>query len=583
MPTLNWIGKDAVEHHHAEVPYRLVHCDGELSAGEPDAGNLLVQGDNLEALKALLPYYGGQVKCIYIDPPYNTGNEKWRYNDNNNSPEIRRWLGEVVGKEADDLSRHDKWLCMMYPRLRLLKQFLREDGVLFASIDHNELPNFQHLVSEVFASYQQIAIPVVNNMKGRNDRDYIATCHEYLVLVAKKSFVSAGLPLSQQQRARFKHTDGQGYRFELRDLRKRGGADTREERPQLWYPIFKNPETEELSIEEKDGWIDIWPMKKDGTEGCWRWGKTRTEKYVSFLHASYARANDKWNVSYRIYLDQQREDELFEDDPEDFSEDYDDETGEAIERTTKPKSFWWGPEISTDNAGKQLKDIFGGKKPFEYPKSVALIERILHMIGDQEALVMDSFAGSATTGHAVLAMNKEDGGNRRFILVEMDKDIAETVSAMRIKKVIEGYRKPGSKKIEVEGTGGGFRYCHLGVPLFNEFGDIDTAVTFPDLAAHIFFAETGAPIPSKANGNSSYLGKHGDKAVYLLFAPGLEGTPREAQGNVLTPNALTALPAPSDGFEGLRVVYAEGTTVSPDRLKAEGVVFKQIPYQIEGA
>jgi Adenine specific DNA methylase Mod len=139
MPTLKWIGKDAVEHHHAEVPYRLVHCDGELSAGDPDAGNLLVQGDNLEALKSLLPYYGGQVKCIYIDPPYNTGNEGWVYNDNVASPEIKAWLGKVVGKEAEDLSRHDKWLCMMYPRLRLLRDFLREDGAVFVSIDDEEV------------------------------------------------------------------------------------------------------------------------------------------------------------------------------------------------------------------------------------------------------------------------------------------------------------------------------------------------------------------------------------------------------------------------------------------------------------
>ena len=133
MPTLDWIGKWAVVNHHREVPYRLVHCDSELSAGDPDAGNLLVQGDNLEALRALLPYYAGQVKCIYIDPPYNTGNEGWVYNDNVNSPEISAWLDEVVGKEGEDLSRHDKWLCMMYPRLRLLREFLREDGVICPS------------------------------------------------------------------------------------------------------------------------------------------------------------------------------------------------------------------------------------------------------------------------------------------------------------------------------------------------------------------------------------------------------------------------------------------------------------------
>src|SRR6202049_662905 len=150
MPTLDWIGKKAVLDHHRQVQSRLRKCDASLSAGDPDAGNLLVQGDNLQALKALLPYYAGKVKCIYIDPPYNTGNENWVYNDNVNSPEINAWLGTVVGKEAEDLSRHDKWLCMMYPRLRLLKEFLSEDGAIFVSIDDNEAPNLRLLLDEIF-------------------------------------------------------------------------------------------------------------------------------------------------------------------------------------------------------------------------------------------------------------------------------------------------------------------------------------------------------------------------------------------------------------------------------------------------
>jgi adenine specific DNA methylase Mod len=150
MPSLDWIGKKAVVNHHKQVPFHLLRQNMELSAGDPDSKNLLVQGDNLVALKALLPYYAGQVKCIYIDPPYNTGNESWVYNDNVNSPEMREWLGKAVGKEAEDLSRHDKWLCMMYPRLVLLKEFLREDGVIFISIDDNELANLTVLLNEIF-------------------------------------------------------------------------------------------------------------------------------------------------------------------------------------------------------------------------------------------------------------------------------------------------------------------------------------------------------------------------------------------------------------------------------------------------
>lgn len=157
MPTLNWIGKEAVVDHHRRVPTRLLECDRELSVGDPDAENLLVEGDNLEALKALLPRYRGQVKCIYIDPPYNTGNENWVYNDNVNDPRIRKWLGDVVGKEAEDLCRHDKWLCMMYPRLALLKTFMRKDGAIFVSIDDNEVHFLRLLMDDIFGPRQHVA------------------------------------------------------------------------------------------------------------------------------------------------------------------------------------------------------------------------------------------------------------------------------------------------------------------------------------------------------------------------------------------------------------------------------------------
>ena len=185
MPTLDWIGKKAVVNHHREVPYRLVHCDGELSTGDPDAGNLLVQGDNLEALKALLPYYAGKVKCIYIDPPYNTGNEGWVYNDNVNSAEIKAWLGNVVGKEAEDLSRHDKWLCMMYPRLRLLREFLREDGVIFVSLDDNEIENLLSMMQEVFGKRNWQGTVVWKNVTDNNPTRVVVE-HEYIVCFARK-------------------------------------------------------------------------------------------------------------------------------------------------------------------------------------------------------------------------------------------------------------------------------------------------------------------------------------------------------------------------------------------------------------
>jgi adenine-specific DNA-methyltransferase len=184
MPTLNWIGKEAVVKHHKEVPFRLLEPVPELSCGDADSGNLIVQGDNLHALKALLPRYAGQVKCIYIDPPYNTGNEGWVYNDNVNSPEIRKWLGEVVGKEGETLDRHDRWLSMMYPRLVLLKQFLREDGAIFVSIDDNEVGNLQALMREVFGATNEVATIVWEKGK-KGDSKLVSVTHEYIVVFAR--------------------------------------------------------------------------------------------------------------------------------------------------------------------------------------------------------------------------------------------------------------------------------------------------------------------------------------------------------------------------------------------------------------
>lgn len=542
MPTLNWIGKDAVEHHHAEVPYRLVHCDGELSAGDPDAGNLLVQGDNLEALKSLLPYYGGQVKCIYIDPPYNTGNEGWVYNDNVASPEIKAWLGKVVGKEAEDLSRHDKWLCMMYPRLRLLREFLREDGVIAVSVDENEHRHLTLLMDELFGANNRIETLIWKKSYGGGAKSkHIVNTHEFIEFFAKSKdkIDRLDLPPSQDVLKYYKYQDDKVEvrgPYRLQPL----ATNSMDERPNLRYPLIHDGE-------------EVWPEKQ------WQWSRERAVQAQENDELVFEKRKGKWSVNYKQYLRNE----------------------EGEERGAKMYSIIEG--IYTQTGTAAVKEIFGDGKAFDFPKPYQLVEKIIALSTEKDDLILDSFGGSGTTGHAVLSVNSQDGGKRRFILTEMDENVAPNITAERLRRVINGYDKNGDPGSPVEGLGGGFRYCRLGVPLFNEFGDIDTAVSFPDLAAHIFFAETGVPIPSKASEASSYLGKHGDKAVYLLFAPGQEGTPREALGNVLTPDALTALPAPPEGFEGVRVVYAEGTTVSPDRLKAEGVVFKQIPYQIEGA
>lgn len=213
MPTLNWIGKDAVVRHHKDVPFRLLEPVPELSCGEAhgaDSGNLIVQGDNLHALKALLPRYAGQVKCIYIDPPYNTGNEGWAYNDNVNSPEIRRWLGEVVGKEGETLDRHDRWLCMMYPRLVLLKQFLREDGAIFVSIDDNEVATLRLLMDEIFGAKNFVATVLWQKVYSpKNSARHLSEDHDYVVVYAAGADIWAPklLPRTDEQNAAYKNPD----------------------------------------------------------------------------------------------------------------------------------------------------------------------------------------------------------------------------------------------------------------------------------------------------------------------------------------------------------------------------------------
>lgn len=541
MPTLDWIGKKAVVNHHREVPYRLIHCDGELSAGNPDAGNLLVQGDNLEALKSLLPYYAGKVKCIYIDPPYNTGNEGWVYNDNVASPEIKAWLGKVVGKEVEDLSRHDKWLCMMYPRLRLLREFLREDGSIWINIDRTETSHLRLLCDEIFGRTNMRSLitwqkkySVSNNAKG------MASITDHILVYSKSSaFQNNLVPRTDDATERYRNPDDDP-RGPWKAVDYLNQA-TKEKRPNLCYEIT-NPFTGEKIRNRIKAW-----------------------KYEPDTHQIHVDENRLWwgeeggnsVPALKLFLSEVRD-------------------------GMTPHDWWAHEEVGhTDEARKEV-DGLCLPISFDTPKPSRLIRRVLELATDSGDLVLDSFAGSGTTGHAALMLNKQDGGDRRFILVEMDETIAPKITAERMRRVINGYDKGGDPEKPVEPLGGGFRYCRLGTPLFNEFGDIDSGVIFADLAAHVFFSETGSPLPAKVDGASHFIGTHKDKAVYLLFSPGEQGFAREASGNVLTPDALANLPAPSNDFYGVRVVYAEGCTVSAERLKVEGVIFKQIPYQIEG-
>ena len=537
MPTLEWIGKSAVLNHHRQVPFRLLKNDETLSADDPGTGNLLVQGDNLEALKALLPYYAGQVKCIYIDPPYNTGNEGWTYNDAVNSPEIRGWLHKTVGKEAEDLSRHDKWLCMMYPRLSLLREFLREDGIIFVSVDENEHRFLSLLMDEVFGELNRLETLVWKKSYGGGSKSkHIVNLHEYIEVFAKRTehIVELELPPDEKALKYYKYKDEKfdkrgPYRFQPL------ATTSMDDRPNLRYSIpYQGNE--------------IWPEKQ------WQWARERTMKALAENELVFTKKKEKWTVSYKQYL----------------------KDAEGQERTQKPYSIVEG--VYTQQGTNELKDIFGDGKAFSFPKPRALIQHLLQFATDKNSLILDSFAGSGTTGHAVISLNKEDGGNRRFILVEMDERISRTIMAERLRRVTNGYTYKNSKgdEVAVEGLGGGFRYATLGASLFDEAGNIAKEVSFADLARHIYFTETGEPMSGGVRGKPSpLLGVRDGIACYLLYN-GVLGDQRPDGGNVLTAATLRDLPP----HAGPRVIYSEGCRLSPARLKQERITFRQIPYQI---
>lgn len=546
MPTLDWIGKQAVVNHHLEVPYRLLICDASLSTGDPEAGNLLVQGDNLLALKALLPYYAGQVHCIYIDPPYNTGNEGWVYNDNVNSPEIKTWLSQIVGKEGEDLSRHDKWLCMMYPRLKLLRKFLGESGIMFVSIDDNEIHNMITILDEIFGENNFIGIFTwVRKKKGSHLSDQIRKMTEYVVAYRNKNAIEL-------------------Y-----------GEDAYKDK---WQPLLKRTNAEkQLSLPGNAVEATI----NDGVHSAGEYGRGGTKVLLqNDITVKEGKIITPFSVVGRFVWTQKKlEEEL--------------SLGTRIainsmgfgfnvlrwdqNQKTKRPSTLINESVgvgTNEDANEEIKELFnleGDNNVFKYSKPVSLINYLIKMATkeNRNAIILDSFSGSGTTGHAVLQLNKEDGGDRRFILVEMEEDICRNVTAERLKRVINGY---GDK----EGLGGGFRYCKLGEPLFDEYGNIRDDVKFNDLAHHIYFSETGLPLPKNAKKNSSLIGMHDGKAYYLLFN-GILGDKSNNGGNILTSKILSQLPA----HNGPRIIFGEGTRIGLARLRKENITFKQIPYEIK--
>lgn len=393
--------------------------------------NLIIEGDNLEVLKLLQKSYLGKIKMIYIDPPYNTGND-FIYPDNY-SESLQTYLeytgqvdadGRKFGTNTESDGRfHSKWLNMMYPRLYLAKNLLRQDGAILISIDDAEATNLRLICDEVFGPENFCAqVAVINNLKGRNSKKDIATCHEYLLIYTKlESTKLGGLPLTPQQRADFKYQDDRGEFYALRDLRKRGGPDRREDRPHMAFSIFFNPNTKKCALaRSSNDDVEISPTKGDGSPGRWRWGKARV---LNALHILEPRQGSKarWDVDVRVYLKPEAApvfDCGMDEDDEAEDGDESDNQEETLERSSKPKSFWGGPEISSDAGKRSFKKLLPDCN-YDYPKAVDFIKRCMNVGLSEGGIVLDFFAGSGTTAQAALEMSAEDGRKRQFILVQL--------------------------------------------------------------------------------------------------------------------------------------------------------------------
>lgn len=428
---LTWAGKSASIAEAFRSSQKTLRPCREESRDWDTTENLYIEGENLEVLKLLQRSYSGKVKMIYIDPPYNTGKD-FIYRDN--FRQSRDSYEEAVGARDEDGVRmfqntdkngrfHSDWCSMMYARLLLARSLLRDDGAIFISVDDHEQETLKLMCDEIFGMSCYLGkIAVVNNRKGRNDKKDVAVCHEYLLIYRRSIFAAGKMPLEDNQRSAYNHMDEDGNPYQLRDLRKRGRPDRREDRPNMYFPIYYNEETKACSLTKQEGWVEILPLRGDGSDGRWRWGRERVQANLGLLEPYYSKIARRWGVRTRVYLsaalapvgpaDREELEEMEE------------------ERLSKSKSFWMGGKLSSDAGRRQLKELFD-VPCFDYPKSVDYIIRTLHLGTDRDAVVLDFFSGSATTAHAVMQLNAEDGGRRKFIMVQLPEPCGEGSDARK--------------------------------------------------------------------------------------------------------------------------------------------------------
>ena len=532
------------------MPYRIL--DKKYTYNAESSENMIIHGDNLLALKSLLPQYEGKVDCIYIDPPYNTGNEKWVYNDNVNDPKIKKWLGEVVGQEGEDLSRHDKWLCMMYPRLKLLQRLLASEGVAFISIGEDEVANLKIICDEIFGYSNRCGIISRVMKSGGNKGNFFSPNIDYILVYAKNISLLSNFKTKLDEKlvkklyTQIQNTgDRKGERYRPFGLYQ----SSLDSRPNQRYYIvcpdgtYAIPPGKAMPSRIADG-EQVLPQKGDG---CWRWSAERylLEKEKNNLVFKKSKgvlvqpdgSPSKWNVYTKIWLADRKEE------------------GQT------PTNFI--TEFENRHSAKELTS-YGVE--FDFSKPSKLIMYLIELALDKkEAIILDSFAGSGTTAHAVLDLNKQDGGNRKFILVEM-MDYADTITAERVKRVIDGYGEGGKA---VEGLGGNFSYYEIGAPLFNEDKNLNEEVGEDEIRKYVYYMETKLPLEVGADDNRYYMGKANDTAYYFYY--------EKDKPTTLNREFLSTVKTKASGY----LIYADVCALPKETLDKNGIVFKKIPRDIK--
>lgn len=494
MPVLQFKGRTAIESYHRVVPHHTLEIDKKLSLSKKPGldGNLIIEGDNLLALKSLMPTHAGRIKCIYIDPPYNTGNEGWVYNDNLTQPQFKEWIGKTVGKEGEDACRHDKWCCMMFPRLQLLRELLTDDGIIFVSIDDNEQASLRLLMDEVFGLENFIGCIA---WKTRNTDNRVKTMlsvdHEFVVAYSMNRAPLRGRKIDRSS-------------FENPDKDPNGPYVTD---PLLGYATAKERPNPHYVMEHPKSGVRFPPDPSRG----WRIEKKSFLELVKQNRIWWPPDPKTGNPRKRRYLS---------------------ETSERM-----PASSFWA-DIKGQSGADEVDQILG-KRLFAFPKSVDFMDAVIDLISGPDDIVLDATAGTGTTAHAVMRANKEDGGTQCFVLIQMpfetleqrkdDFNICRRITRERVKRVIEGYTYTDAKgrKVKVPGLGGEFTYARVGRPLFDEYRNLGKErASYEEMARYIWFTETSRPFDAKqVDRKARKIGEHQDASYYLLYEPGDKEAP----------------------------------------------------------